>query len=77
MIYSAIKIDPLVLGREIAEALNDVGLGRHKDSDWFIEEIFCRLKKYHYGYKESLDEAEKETKTLLEIHDSVQKANEK
>jgi len=61
-----VKMDIYKLGGELAGALNDTGLGDLKDASWFVEEFFYRLKNYYHGYDTTFDNAEIDTKELLD-----------
>ncbi len=67
-----IKISPRKLGLELAKALNDIGFGDNKDSAWFVEEFFHRIKKYYQGYGElPFERAVELTKLLLDFQSSA------
>ena len=63
---SDVNMNLFKLGEELAGALNDTGLGDLKDAPWFVEEFFYRLKNHYHGHDRSFDNAEIDTKELLD-----------
>ena len=67
-----LKIDVYRFSENLAEALNDTGLGSLEGAPWFVEELFYRLKKYYRGYENTFDIVEIETKEMLDYQSSTQ-----
>ena len=72
---SDVRINLFKFGEELAGALNDTGLGSLKDAPWFVEELFYRLKRHYHGHDNSFDNAEEDTKLLLDYQSLESKTN--
>lgn len=68
MISTELRIDVHHFGKELAGAMNDVGFGDSEDAEWFVDELFFRLKRHYQGYKEVLGQAQDATDALLDIN---------